>query len=94
MTGSHKDGDSTAEKYTGYLVGKVLGLGTYAKVRQAYSTKFKENVALKIIDKRKIPPSYEKKFLDRELKLIWKMKHENIVTFLDNFDHEHLVGYV
>lgn len=52
-----------------YKVGKVIGTGSYGTVYEAYHTKQKVMVAVKIISKKKASEDYLNKFLPRELQV-------------------------
>ncbi|XP_059130398.1 testis-specific serine/threonine-protein kinase 4 isoform X3 [Peromyscus eremicus] len=60
---------SVMEEY-GYEVGKVIGHGSYGTVYEAYYTKQKVMVAVKIISKKKASDDYLNKFLPREIQAI------------------------
>lgn len=59
---------SVMEEY-GYEVGKVIGNGSYGMVYEAYYTKQKVTVAVKIISKKKASEDYLNKFLPREIQV-------------------------
>lgn len=59
---------SVMEEY-GYEVGKVIGNGSYGTVYEAYYTKQKIMVAVKIISKKKASEDYLNKFLPREIQV-------------------------
>lgn len=59
---------SVLEEYN-YKVGKVIGTGSYGTVYEAYHTKQKVMVAIKIISKKKASDDYLNKFLPRELQV-------------------------
>lgn len=59
---------SVMEEY-GYEVGKVIGNGSYGMVYEAYYTKQKIMVAVKIISKKKASEDYINKFLPREIQV-------------------------
>lgn len=59
---------SIMEEY-GYEVGKVIGNGSYGTVYEAYYTKQKVKVAIKIISKKKASEDYLNKFLPREIQV-------------------------
>lgn len=59
---------SVMEEY-GYEVGKVIGHGSYGTVYEAYYTKQKVMVAVKIISKKKASEDYLNKFLPREIQV-------------------------
>uniref|UniRef100_A0A8C8Y2G9 Testis specific serine kinase 4 n=1 Tax=Panthera leo TaxID=9689 RepID=A0A8C8Y2G9_PANLE len=64
---------SVMEEY-GYEVGKVIGNGSYGTVYEAYYTKQKIMVAVKIISKKKASEDYLNKFLPREIQnLVFQM---------------------
>uniref|UniRef100_A0A2K6A4J6 Testis specific serine kinase 4 n=1 Tax=Mandrillus leucophaeus TaxID=9568 RepID=A0A2K6A4J6_MANLE len=61
----------------GYEVGKVIGNGSYGTVYEAFYTKQKVMVAVKIISKKKASDDYLNKFLPREIQnLILQMLHQ------------------
>ncbi|XP_060639511.2 testis-specific serine/threonine-protein kinase 3 [Anolis sagrei] len=63
----------------GYQVGKTIGEGTYSKVKEAFSKKHQCKVAMKIIDKRGGPEEFIKRFLPRELQIVKRLDHKNII---------------
>jgi len=67
----------------GYLLGKTLGEGSYAKVKAGYDQTIKRKCALKIVNRRKAPKEFQNKFLPRELAVLKKVKHENIVSLYE-----------
>ncbi|XP_071982652.1 testis-specific serine/threonine-protein kinase 6 [Engystomops pustulosus] len=67
-------------KDLGYSTLCTIGEGAYSKVKMAKSSKHRCKVAIKVIDKRKIPAEYTRKFLPRELDILRNSRHPNIVT--------------
>lgn len=63
-----------------------LGEGSYAKVRRAYSRKMKLHVAIKILDRRKAPDDFLKRFLPRELSVIKLLEHPHIIRLYEVLD--------
>lgn len=59
---------SVMEEY-GYEVGRIIGNGSYGTVYEAYYTKQKVMVAVKIISKKKASEDYLNKFLPREIQV-------------------------
>ena len=58
--------------------------GAYSKVRSAFSSKLRQNCAIKCIDKRNAPDDFVKKFLPRELEILPRLNHKNIIkVFLE-----------
>ncbi|XP_002738751.1 testis-specific serine/threonine-protein kinase 2-like [Saccoglossus kowalevskii] len=78
--------DEESLKKKGYIVGPVLGEGSYAKVKSAYSEQKKERVAIKIINRKKAPRDFQKKFLPRELEIVKDISHKNIIQVFDVMD--------
>ena len=70
----------------GYLLGTVLGSGSYATVKMAFSSRHKCKVAVKIVSKKKSPASYVSKFLPREIDAVRMLKHPNIICFLQSIE--------
>lgn len=70
----------------GYLLGTILGSGSYATVKMAFSSRHKCKVAVKIISKKKSPASYVKKFLPREIDAVRILKHPSIICFLQSIE--------
>ena len=78
----------------GYILGKTLGSGAYAKVKSAHCVKTKSEVAIKMISKKAAPSDYFTKFLPREIEVLKAVKHENVVQLHDvveTEDHTYLV---
>ncbi|XP_075388125.1 testis-specific serine/threonine-protein kinase 4 [Tenrec ecaudatus] len=71
---------SVMEEY-GYEVGKVIGNGSYGTVYEAYYTKQKVMVAVKIISKKKASEDYLNKFLPREIQVMKVLRHKNLINF-------------
>jgi len=63
----------------GYELLNLIGEGAYSKVRSAYSTNLRHNCAIKCIDKRNAPDDFVQKFLPRELEILPKLNHKNII---------------
>lgn len=75
----------------GYVVGKTLGSGAYAKVKAGHSLKLNRPVAIKIISKRSAPKDMLDKFLPREIEMLKAMNHENVVKLLESIVTENEV---
>ncbi|NXX23117.1 TSSK1 kinase, partial [Podargus strigoides] len=73
-------------KRRGYSLSSTLGEGSYGKVKSAYSNQLKSNVAIKIIDKSKIPNDFLKRFLPREIEALSHLHHPSIVTTYEIFE--------
>ncbi|XP_027887796.1 hormonally up-regulated neu tumor-associated kinase homolog [Xiphophorus couchianus] len=72
-----------------YLIGRKLGEGSFAKVREGLHTLTGEKVAVKVIDKRKAKKdSYVTKNLRREGLIQEMIRHPNIAQLLDILETE------
>lgn len=78
--------DSAVLKIRGYTIGVILGEGSYAKVRSAFSERLNCRVAVKIIDRRKAPKDFLQKFLPREMEILAIMNHPSIVKTYEIFE--------
>lgn len=66
-----------------YRFGRTLGAGTYGIVREAESNEGKK-VAVKIILKKNVKGNEDMVY--DELKMLQKLKHPHIVSFVDWFE--------
>ncbi|XP_057764127.1 CBL-interacting serine/threonine-protein kinase 12-like [Salvia miltiorrhiza] len=66
-----------------YEVGKLLGHGTFAKVYHARNVKSNENVAIKVIDKEKILKVGLTAHVKREISILRRVRHPNIVQLFE-----------
>ncbi|XP_069817234.1 testis-specific serine/threonine-protein kinase 2 [Dendropsophus ebraccatus] len=78
--------DAAVLKARGYRVGNLLGEGSYAKVKSAFSEHLKCHVAVKIIDRKKASPEFLKKFLPREMDILSVMNHPSIIKTYEIFE--------
>ena len=69
-----------------YNLGKEIGKGAYARVRFAEHKVTGQKFAVKIYDKFKLFDSQRRKSVRKEIKLLQKIKHPNIVQFIDAVD--------
>ncbi|CAN6443728.1 unnamed protein product [Victoria cruziana] len=66
-----------------YEVGKLLGQGTFAKVYYARNVKTGESVAIKVLDKEKILKSGLISHIKREISVLRRVRHPNIVQLFE-----------
>ena len=78
------------KKETQFILGKKIGQGTFATVRLATHIKTNERVAIKIWDKEKMK-EIDKIRSNREIKILKKMRHRNIVHFYNVINSENLI---
>ncbi|XP_061858696.1 testis-specific serine/threonine-protein kinase 6-like [Colius striatus] len=67
----------------GYRLGQTLGEGSFSKVKAATSSKHKGPLAIKVLDRRQMSANIVYKFLPRELSIVRKIRHPNIVHVFD-----------
>ncbi|XP_043925597.1 testis-specific serine/threonine-protein kinase 1-like [Protopterus annectens] len=80
--------DAKFLKQHGYIMGLTLGEGSYATVKSAYSKQLKADIAVKIIDKKKVnDDDIWEKFLPRELEILKLVNHKNIVKTYEMFEN-------
>ncbi|CAH9141551.1 unnamed protein product [Cuscuta epithymum] len=66
-----------------YEIGKLLGHGTFAKVYYARNVKTNESVAIKVIDKEKILKVGLTAHIKREVSILRRVRHPNIVQLYE-----------
>ncbi|GAV90950.1 Pkinase domain-containing protein/NAF domain-containing protein [Cephalotus follicularis] len=66
-----------------YDVGKLLGHGTFAKVYHARNVKTGDSVAIKVIDKEKILKGGLIAHIKREISILRRVRHPNIVQLFE-----------
>ena len=69
------------------MLGKKLGEGAYAVVHTALNKKTNDRLAMKIYDKEKIlSNASRKRSVTREINLLKKLDHPNIVKLFESID--------
>ncbi|XP_078429233.1 CBL-interacting serine/threonine-protein kinase 12-like [Wolffia australiana] len=66
-----------------YELGKLLGHGTFAKVYHARSARTGEGVAIKVLDKEKILKGGMVAHIKREIAILRRVRHPNIVQLFE-----------
>lgn len=77
-----KSSDEVALEQQGYLMGRKIGKGSFAKVVSAHycdRANKKIHLACKIVNKQSAPSDFLLKFFPRELDIITKISHPNII---------------
>ncbi|CAH1231236.1 TSSK1B [Branchiostoma lanceolatum] len=77
--------EDVLQKY-GYRLGVTLGDGSYGCVKRAFSVRLEKDVAVKIINKRVAGKDFLQRFLPRELAIVQRLKHPNIVKVYQIID--------
>ncbi|KAL5997844.1 CBL-interacting serine/threonine-protein kinase 12 [Asimina triloba] len=82
-TAEMKKKESQALLLGRYEIGKLLGHGTFAKVYHARNVKTNESVAIKVLDKEKILKSGLIAHIKREISILRRVRHPNIVQLFE-----------
>ncbi|CAG9330524.1 unnamed protein product [Blepharisma stoltei] len=77
-----------------YIIGRALGQGAYAIVKQAVDKQTKMQVAIKSYDKSKLTQPHRRRNLRREIQIMQKLDHPHIVKLhkaIKSTRHIHLI---
>ena len=66
-----------------YILNKTIGQGTFGKVKLAVHSPTSEKVAIKILEKKKLKDSSDVERISREIKILKKLSHQNIVQLYE-----------
>ena len=81
---NYNDNPLIHRKYVGqFVLGEKLGQGTFGIVVLATHQLTKEKVAVKILEKEKIIQEADKTRIEREIKILKNLRHNNIVHLYD-----------
>ena len=69
-----------------YILGKTVGEGTFGKVKIAVHIPTGEKVAVKILEKSKIKDQADVRRVNREIKILKKTRHSNIIQLYEVID--------
>ncbi|XVE51475.1 hypothetical protein DITRI_Ditri02bG0043900 [Diplodiscus trichospermus] len=84
VAASKKDANGCQTLLLGrYEVGKLLGHGTFAKVYHARNVKSGDSVAIKVIDKEKVLKGGLIAHIKREIAILRRVRHPNIVELFE-----------
>ena len=83
--------DETLEKY---ILGAEIGRGAYAIVRSAINKENNGKVAIKIYDKYKLLNPNRKKNADREIMILSKLNHQNIVKLFTTIENKRTLNLI
>jgi serine/threonine protein kinase len=79
----------TGERLGDYILGRTLGVGSFAKVKLATHVFSKARVAIKIIYKAQISDDYVRRNLTREASLLQRIQHPHVAQLFEVIDDEH-----
>ncbi|KAL8599941.1 hypothetical protein ACOMHN_050243 [Nucella lapillus] len=78
------------KKVGAYLLGRSLGEGSFAKVKEGLHLTTGEKVAVKVIDKKRAQTDrYVRKNLRREGRLLQQIRHNHVIQLLEVMETEH-----
>ena len=90
--GGHDQHQQQARKMVGnYILGKTIGEGTFGKVTIAVHIPTKEKVAVKILEKSRIKEQADIRRVNREIKILKKNRHPNIIQLYEVLDTQNSV---
>ncbi|XP_076445732.1 uncharacterized protein LOC143283402 [Babylonia areolata] len=73
-----------------YLLGRPLGEGSFAKVKEGLHLTTGQKVAVKVIDKKRAKTDrYVRKNLRREGRLLQQIRHQHVIQLLEVMETEH-----
>ena len=74
-----------------YMLSKTIGEGTFGKVKLAVHLPTGERVAVKILEKSRIKEQADVRRVNREIKILKKNKHENIIQLYEVLDTQNSI---
>ena len=77
-----------------YILGEKLGEGAFAKVRLATQIHIKEKCAVKILEKKLLETSKDIQRLKKEIKILKKLRHKNIIQLYDIMESKRYLYFV
>lgn len=84
-TGLNKN--SSFEQLDNFIIGSEIGKGAYASVRCAQNKQNMSKVAIKIYDKSKLLTPSRKKNAEREIKILTRLNHPNIIKLYQTIEN-------
>ena len=80
---NNNNNNNKKDKLAKYEIGPELGKGAYAKVKLATNKITKEKFAIKIYEKEKLNSNSKKSCVYKEIQILKKLKHKNIVRLIE-----------
>ena len=77
-----------------YVLGEKLGEGAFAKVYLAKQIHIKEKCAVKILEKKLLESSHDIERLKKEIKILKKLRHKNIIQLYDIMESKRNLYFV
>ena len=76
----------TTGKISNYNIGIQIGKGAYAIVKSGVNKNSGQKVAIKVYDKSRIADPQRKTCVNREIRILQRLNHDNIVRLYDTID--------
>lgn len=76
------------------ILGELLGEGAFSKVRRGIHTQTQKQVAVKVMSKDSIQNQEDVERIQREIAILTKIKHPNIIQLLDFIETEEKIYLV
>ena len=76
--------DSSQQIVGDFVIGKQIGEGAYARVNDGILRSINKKIAIKIYDMKRLKGGNKEKAVEREIRLLKKMKHKNVVEFCNS----------
>ena len=86
LAGARPDTAAAQRALPGYAIGKTVGEGGFGKVKEAKHELTGLRVAIKIYDKLKITEAADRRRVEREIKILKKVNHPNVVRLFEVID--------
>jgi 5'-AMP-activated protein kinase catalytic alpha subunit len=77
-----------------FLIGKAIGKGTFASVREGIHTPTNQKVAIKILHKKMIVDNRDKINLSREIRIFKKLRHPNIAQLFQMIENNSKIYFI
>jgi MAP/microtubule affinity-regulating kinase len=90
----HLGKSSSYEVLDNFVMGNEIGKGAYATVRSAQNKDNNSKVAIKIYDKFKLLTPSRKKNAEREIKILTKLNHPNIIKLYKTVENKKSLNLV
>ena len=74
-----------------FKIKEIIGEGMFGKVKLAIHLITNEKVAIKIFDKGKIKSNKEKQYIEREISILKKLNHYNIIKLYNIIEDEYYI---
>ena len=88
MHTSHSNIDYKSNYIGDYIIKETIGTGTFSKVKLGINKYTKEKVAIKLLEKSKITEKEDLKRINREISIVKKLSHPNIIKINEIFENE------